>query len=157
MKAILIIVTTFLSLSIMAADRNAAYEQICKPLPFDTSRRDCANKLKKYSYFDDRALYFCSTLAFDSSRLSCMELVGDRVYEEYEMESCLNEVFESKKLECLKTSGTVYNPNSGTCLDRIEVIHQLSLGIKELRAGNTRFADKVMTGLLGKFQNCPIR
>lgn len=138
-----------------AADRNAAYELICKPLPFENDRKSCLAKIRNYKYFDDQALNFCTTLPFNNSKVGCLDLIADKTYERYEMETCLNEVFESKKLECFRTSGTVVTPTTGTCVGRDEVLLQLGSSLRDLRMGNTQEADYKLANLYNRLSACP--
>lgn len=154
MKAFLITVSLFLSVA-HAADRNAAYNAICKPMTFESEREACMAKVKNYSYFDDRGLKLCKSQTFDSSKVSCLDLIGDKTYEKFEMDHCLNQTFESEKLECLRVSGTTYEP--GKCVQRDEAITELNVGIREMRAGNLKAADQTLSYLLNRFMSCPNR
>lgn len=144
----------FLISTAHASDRTAAYNLICKPMTFETERANCLNKVKQYTYFDKRGLTYCSTLSFDSDKLSCLSAIGDRVYESFEMDHCLSLTFDSAKMECLETSGTTYNPNRGVCVPREEAISQLSSSLSELRNGNARAADQRISNLLARFTDC---
>lgn len=152
MKA-MVLALTFLVSASYASDRTAAYNLICKPMTFESDRANCLNKVKQYTYFDKRALTYCSTLNFDTNKLECLETIGNRVYEGYEMDHCLDLTFDSQKLECLSTSGTRYNP-SRNCVPREETISQLSSSLSELRSGNIRGADMRISNLLERFNDC---
>lgn len=152
MKALMVTLSLFLSVA-YAGDRNSAYNAICKPMTFETERADCILKIKNFSYFDDRGLFFCKGLIFDFDKMSCTELIGDKVYEGYEMDHCMNLVFDSAKLECLKESGTPYGRDQH-CVRREETITQLDAGIKEMRAGSLKAADQRLSYLLNRFIDC---
>lgn len=155
MKAFLITVSLFLSVA-HAADRNAAYNAICKPMTFESERAACMTKVKNYSYFDDRGLKVCKSQVFDSNKLSCLDLIGDKFYEAFEMDHCINQTFESEKLQCLKVSGTPYDQGK-LCVQREEAITQLNAGIREIRTGNLGAADQRLSYLLNRFMDCPNR
>lgn len=152
MKAFLITVSLFLSVA-YAGDRTSAYNAICKPMVFETERAKCLAKVKNYHYFDDRGLGFCKSLTFDNDRVSCMEIIGDKVYEGYEMDHCLNKTFESERIECLNENGTHHTPDR-QCVQNQEAIIQLDAGIKEMRSGNLKSADQRLSYLLDRFMNC---
>lgn len=152
MKALLMTVSLFLSVA-HAGDRNSAYNAICKPLTFESERASCMAKVKNYSYFDDRGLGICKSLAFDSNKVSCLDLIGDKTYEDFEMDSCINQTFESRKLDCLQENGAPYEPNK-VCVLREEAISHLQTGIKDMRAGNLKAADQRLSFLLNKFTDC---
>lgn len=137
-----------------ASDRTAAYNLICRPMTFESDRANCLTKVKQYTYFDKRGLTYCSTINFDSNKLSCLGTIGDRVYEGYEMDHCMSLTFDSQKLECLQSSGTTYNPNRGNCVPREEAISQLQSSLTELRKGNVRGADQQISNLLDRFTDC---
>lgn len=153
MKALLVTVSLFLSVA-HAGDRTTAYNAICKPMTFESDRANCLAIVKHYSYFDNRGLGICTALSFDSSKITCMQTIGDKTYEGFEMDSCINETFESKKLECLQTNGSPYNPNKPSCVPREEVIGQLTTSLQELRNGNLRNVDQRISSLLGRFTDC---
>lgn len=92
--------------SVHAADKNGAYNLICKTLTFEDDKINCMEKIRNYKYFDDGALAFCKGLAFSDEKISCLDLIGDKKYESYEMDFCLKLNFESEKRECLKNYGT---------------------------------------------------
>lgn len=152
MKTFPIAVSLFLSVA-HAGDRNSAYNTICKPMTFEPERDECVAKIKVYSYFDDRGLGVCKSVVFDSNKISCLGLIGDRTYEDFEMDHCINQTFESEKLSCLKESGTPYK-RERICVQRAEAIRQLEAGIKEMRAGNITAADQRFSNLLAKFTDC---
>ncbi|MFA6236908.1 MAG: hypothetical protein WC635_06230 [Bacteriovorax sp.] len=152
MKAFIITLSLFISIA-HAGDRNTAYNAICKPLDFESERAACMAKIKNYSYFDDRGINICKSLAFDSSKVSCLDLIGDKTYEDYEMDHCINQTFETKMLECLKDSGTPYQQGR-ICVPREEAVSQLDAGIREMRAGSLKAADKRLSLLLNRFATC---
>lgn len=152
MKALLITVSLFLGVA-NAGDRNTAYNAICKPMTFESERANCMEKVKGYTYFDDRGLAVCKNQTFDSNKVSCLDFIGDKTYEDYEMDNCINQTFESKKLQCLQESGTPYNQGS-QCVPRDETIKQLNSGIRDMRAGNLKAADQRLTQLLNRYIDC---
>lgn len=152
MKTLIITLSLFISVA-HAGDRNTAYNAICKPLNFETERAACMAKVKSYSYFDDRGINICKSLTFDSSKVSCLDLIGDKTYEDFEMDNCINQTFESKMLECLRVSGTPYEQDR-ICVQRQEAISQLDAGIREMRAGSLKAADRRLSLLLNRFIDC---
>ena len=109
MKSFLVMISLLLGVA-HAGDRTTAYNLICKPMTFESERKNCLSRIINYSYFDNRALRICAAITFDSQKLSCLDLIADKEYEGYEMDRCVHETFESRKLECLHDSGTIYNP-----------------------------------------------
>jgi hypothetical protein len=137
-----------------AEDRTAAFDKICKPMSFESERSKCLSKIRNYSYFDNGALGICAIVTFDSDKISCLGVIGDKSYEGYEMDKCVNEGLESKKIECLHKMGTSYNPDRSLCVSREEVIAQLSYSIRDLHLGDLDATDQRLSGLLAKFINC---
>jgi hypothetical protein len=123
-------------------------------MPFETDRANCMSIVKRYSYFDDRGLQLCVKLNFDNNKLACMQIIGDKVYESFEMDSCVNQTFDTQKVQCLQDNGTPYNPNKPTCVPREETIKELSNSLFDLRNGNLRNADARINSLLARFTNC---
>ncbi len=152
MKAFIITLSLFLSVA-HAGDRSSAYNAICKPMTFETDRAACMAKVKRYQYFDDKALALCKSQTFDTERVSCMEIIGDKMYEKFEMDFCLAKVFDTEKVECLNENGSIYIPER-QCVQREEAITQLDAGIKEMRAGNLKSADQRLSYLLDRFMDC---
>lgn len=153
MKITLSLFLIFCLSTAFGGDRNTAYNLICKPMTFESERRDCIEKIKNFRYFDDRALNICKGQIFDSNKLDCLEIIGDKYYEDYEMDYCINQTFESKKVECLKESGTINFPEK-ICVPREETIKQLNNSIYEMRSGNLAAADQRLNRLLNRFVNC---
>lgn len=153
MKAIIAICSLFLSVS-HAGTRADAYNIICKPMTYDQDRENCLSKIRQYSYFEVGGLNICSTIVFDDGKIGCMDLIGNKVYEGYEIENCQNKTFESERLECLRASGTTYNPNRPSCVSREETIDNLSKSLKNLRAGNLKRADQQISSLLDRYTRC---
>lgn len=154
MKTFLISVSLFLSVA-HAGDRNSAYNLICKPLTFESDRASCMNRVKNYSYFDDRALKMCKAATFDDNKVACLDLIGDKAYEDFEMNNCINQTFESKKMDCLQESGSPYNPDQDrACVPRQETISQLDASLRDLRSGNLKGADSRISYLLNRFTEC---
>ncbi|MDD4975307.1 MAG: hypothetical protein PHY93_13190 [Bacteriovorax sp.] len=153
MKSFLITISLLVGVA-QAGDRTTAYNIICKPMTFESERNNCLSKIRNYSYFDNRALGICAAVTFDSNKISCLNVIGDKAYEEYEMDKCVNETFESKKLDCLHKLGTIYNPNRPSCVPTEEVIAQLSYSLKDLRSGNQGSTDQRLSNLLAKFMDC---
>lgn len=159
MKVLLIALSVFVSIGFgvaQAADRNAAYNAICKPMTFESDRASCMAKVKMYNYFDDKGLAFCKALIFDNDKVRCMEIIGDKMYEKFEMDNCMGKVFESEKLQCLEENGTVYNPSKG-CVELEDMITQLNSGIKDMRLGNLKAADQRLSFLLNRLIDCRSR
>lgn len=157
MKSLILALTLFSSLaaiSAQASDRTAAYNLICKPMTFESDRANCLSKVKQYTYFDKRGLTFCAGLNFDTNKLSCLAVIGDKVYEGYEMDQCMSLTFESQKIDCLTENGTTYNPNRPSCVPRDEAISSLTNSLTDLRNGNVRNADHRISDLLQRFTDC---
>ncbi|MDO9182985.1 MAG: hypothetical protein Q7U04_11285 [Bacteriovorax sp.] len=153
MKIALFLALLFLDLA-YAGDKTTAYNLVCKPMSFETDRNNCIFKISKYLYFDNKALGICADINFDSNKISCLEVIGNKVYEGYEMNMCLNETFESKKLECLNRLGSIYSPNRSACVPRDEVIGQLTISLNDLRSGRLQAVGMRLSDLLAIFANC---
>ena len=156
MKMILTLILAFISTFAFAADRNDAYNTICKPLNFETDRQNCLNKIRNFQYFDDRALKYCSERTFDSNKLECTVKIAQRMYEDFEFNHCMSLTFESQQMECLKTSGTVLrqNPNPN-CIDKFTTMNSIQMAINMLRMGNPQGADITLNNLLARLSTCP--
>lgn len=152
MKTFFMILSLLLSVA-QAGDRNSAYNAICKPMTFESERADCAAKIKHFSYFDDRGLIICTYVVFDNDKLKCLKALGDKIYDDYEMDRCIDQTFESDKIKCLNESGSPYGQGR-VCVQREEVMTQLDAGIREMRAGNLISADNRLSHLLQKFVIC---
>nr|BDT29134.1 hypothetical protein BHI3_26000 [Bacteriovorax sp. HI3] len=133
-----------------AGDRNTAYNQVCKPMSFDSDRTKCTNTIRPFSYFNDDALQMCSGFNFDSKKIECLGYIGDKMYEFFEIDTCRNMVFDSERMNCLKNSGS---PNRQTCLPKTEVINQLRAAQYEIRSGQIGTADKRLEYVIGRFSN----
>ena len=149
MKFLLPLIFLF-SFSLFAGDRSSAYNIICKPLAFESDRNKCISQIKPFNYFDDQGLRLCASFSFISTKLDCLNLIADKVYDSYEMDSCVNATFDSEKLKCLKDNGTAYRK---TCLPRIEVESQLSAALNDLRAKNYGTVEKRLIYLHAKFSD----
>ncbi len=156
MKLILTLLLAFISTFALAADRNTAYELICKPLNFESERQNCLSKIRSFQYFDDRALKFCSERTFDSNKLDCTLKIAQRMYEDFEYNHCMSLTFESQQIECLKTSGTVLRPNPNpSCIDKYTTMNSIQAAISLLRMGNPQGADATLNNLLARLSACP--
>lgn len=153
MKSLIVMCLLFVSMA-HAGDRTSTYNIICKPMTFEADRNNCIAKLKLYSYYDLDGVRLCAAATFESERISCIDFIGDKTYEGYEMDNCRNKTFESERRECLRESGTIYNPNRPVCVSREENIEHLSKAIKDLRAGNLNSADQRMNYLLNRYIDC---
>jgi hypothetical protein len=123
-------------------------------MTFENERNICVSKIRNYFYFDIGALKTCAALNFDSNKNVCLDVIGNKVFEMYEINKCINEIFDSNKVNCLRISGEVYNPNRLPCISRNEVVGELSNSINELRAGRLQMADVRLNNLLLKFVEC---
>ena len=104
-----LIITTLLFGVAQAGDRTAAFNKICKPMTIQNNIYACVSVVRNYIYFDNRGLGLCANIALDVDRILCLDIIGDKVYEQAEMDKCLSGVSESEKLDCLTDLGT-YNP-----------------------------------------------
>ena len=152
MKTLIVAISLFFGLA-HAGDRSAAYNLICKPLPFDSDRTNCMNRIKNYSYFDDRALSICASFNFDSDKISCLDLIADKTYEAYEMDACASKTFESEKRQCLQDNGT-RTGGPGGCLVGRDSLSQMRTALIDLRNGNAQSTDQRLSYLIQKYSNC---
>jgi hypothetical protein len=156
MKLLMALLLAFISTLSFAADRNAAYELICKPLTFESERLNCLNQIRNFNYFDDRALRFCSARTFNSEKMGCTLKIAQRMYEDFEYNYCMSLTFENQQIECLRTSGTVLRPNPNpTCLDKYTTMSSIQAAINLLRMGNPQAADATLNNLLVRISACP--
>lgn len=153
MKILIALFTLFISTSIFAADRNAAYNLICKPLPFESERNQCINIIKPFSYFDAGALKMCAQFPFTNTKFECLGYIGNKEYMAYEIEACQATVFDTKKLECLRDNGTVTGGGGSGCLPNQDVLLQLRAAQQDLNNGQLGSVDKRLTFLIAKFSN----
>lgn len=143
----------FLMSVAQAEDRTTAYDIVCQSMRFESERNICTSKLRNYFYFDLHALKICAAFNFDSSKNSCLDVIGNKSFEAYEINRCAGEVFDSNKIECLRVSGEIYSPSKPPCISRSEGINELSASISELRSGRLQMADMRLNSLLEKFVN----
>ena len=153
MKSFIISISLLLGIA-YAGDRTSAYNMICKPMTFETERLNCQSRIKNFTFFDTRALKICASFTFDNDKLSCLDLIGDKSYDGFEMDKCEHEAFDVNKLKCLHESGTIYNPNKPSCVPNAEAIEQISWSLRDLRSGNSSSADQRLRRLLEKFSDC---
>ena len=153
MKHLLVFFALFVSVAALAGDRNTAYEVVCKNMPFDSDKAKCIQVIKPFTYFNNEALTICPLFPFSSTQMECLGFIGNKRYEAYEVETCRNAVFDSEKLRCLRDNGTL--SNGGSCFPSRELVSELRQTQQEIRIGNTGTADKRLTYLINKLQNCP--
>jgi hypothetical protein len=148
----LILLTFFISSTLLAGDRNTAYNVICKGLPFESDRNKCVAKIRPFNYFNDQALAICAGLSFDSKRVECLDYIADKNYEVYEIETCKNSTFDSDKMKCLSENGA---PFKKVCLPRQDVLFQLNASMSDLQSRNLGSLEKRLIFLTAKFsENC---
>ncbi|MBC7427166.1 MAG: hypothetical protein H7336_01060 [Bacteriovorax sp.] len=153
MKLLIVLCALISSIAAFAGDRNTAYEVVCKNLPFESDRNKCIKTIKPFSYFNDEALSICPSFPFATNQLLCLQYIGDKRYEPYEVEACKNTPFDTEKLRCLSDNGS--QSTGGTCVSTRELIDQLMQAQNEIRTGSTGTADKRLTYLINKLQSCP--
>lgn len=157
---ILIAILTMVSSLAFAADRNAAYNMVCKNMTYESDRNRCVEAIRPHAYFDDQALAICANFTFDSNKTQCIGYIGGKKYEVYEIDLCKNATFDSEKLSCLRTNGRPINPgypggNTG-CIPRQELLGQLQASLNDLRIGNLGTVDKRLQYLIANVSspNC---
>lgn len=105
MKALLIIALLVLpGIRAQAAGREEAWD-VCDSMSFASHKEDCVFSLGAYEYFDEGALALCLEMSFDSGKQKCLSIVGDRLYDFYEIMECAENGFDSSKNRCLKKAG----------------------------------------------------
>lgn len=152
MKLLFVLSALLLSFSTFAGDRNSAYEVVCKNMSFESDRAKCIQVIKPFTYFDDGALAICPNFPFYSTQNECLGYIGNKRYEAYEIETCRNTVFDSEKLRCLRDNGST--TIGGICIPNRELINELRQAQQEIRQGNTGTADKRISYLINRIQNC---
>ena len=153
MKLLILILTLLFACASFAGDRNTAYEAVCKNMPFSPDRAQCVQTIKPFNYFDNSALSICQRLPFASTQMECLGIIGDKRYEAYEINACIETVFESERLKCLRDNGQ--NNGGQNCLPNRDVFNQLRAAQNELRQGQYGTVDKRLTYLMGQFSgNC---
>ena len=152
MKLLIVFLSILTSTAILAGDRTTAYEVVCKNMSFESDRNKCIQVIRPFNYFDDEAVYICPLMAFDSKKIECLSYIGDKRYEGYEVETCRNATFESEKLRCLKENGN--SSTGGTCVPSRELVSELKQAKYDIRQGSPGTADKRLTYLISKIQNC---
>lgn len=153
MKSLLIVISLFLGVA-NAGDRSRAYNVVCKPMTFDSQRNECISKIKPFNYFDNIALQVCASIQFDSNKISCLGVIGNKSYEVYEADSCLRQPFELSKMQCLEEMGSPYDPSKPVCVSNEEAIAQISNSLIDLRRGNLAVVDQRLVNLLDRYSSC---
>ena len=145
-----------------AADRDDAYDIVCKRLPLQSDKSGCAELIRPHSYFDDQAIVTCANLSFKSNKLECLSTIAEKKYEYYEAGLCSREGYDTDKINCLKISGKVRKGKSifdgeeskkADCLPREVVLNQLKLSLKDLKKDELESVKKRLEDLVNKFKN----
>ncbi len=102
----------FFAQTLYANDRDVVYDQVCRSLNFESSKKDCVNRIERYEYFDLSAATLCGKLSFDNDKLACIDAIGNREYARYEIDECSRtEIFNSGVVSCLRIRGQeAYRP-----------------------------------------------
>lgn len=79
--------------------------EICESMSFQSSKKDCIKRVRKYEYFDAVAVNVCLGMSFDEGKKGCILNIGDKTYDSYEIIDCEESYFDSGKNQCLKASG----------------------------------------------------
>ena len=80
------------------------------------------------------------------------QLLLDKNYEVYEIETCKNSTFDSDKMKCLSENGA---PFKKVCLPRQDVLFQLNASMSDLQSKNFGSLEKRLIFLTAKFsENC---
>jgi hypothetical protein len=131
--------------------REDAYK-ICQQLPFQSDRNECIQKLRRYRYFDDRALEICSSLTFAREKVDCIWVIGDKEYENYEINNCIGQTFPSDRVKCLRESGGPLH--SGACTDKRLALAYLQGARTDLGQGNLNEVGAKLDYLINVFEAC---
>lgn len=138
----------------MAEDANAAYEQVCKHLVYDSEKMKCADMIRQFSYFDAGALNLCTKFVYDSEKVDCLSYIGGKTYLAFEITTCKDLVYDSEKLTCLKKFGKPVGAATN-CVSKDEAIARLSLIYNDLKTAQYYMAEARVRDLLNKFYTCP--
>lgn len=102
MKILSLSLLLFLSFQLSAHERS---ESFCDSFAFDSYRHQCVDKIVNIDYFDNRALDVCRRMNFDSSRMECLSVIGNKEYERIEITDCGRMTFDNEILLCLGRRG----------------------------------------------------
>lgn len=104
MKVLLFTLFLFLSFQISAHEKSSSF---CDSFAFDSYRHQCVDKIMTIEYYDDRALDVCRRMNFDSSRMECLGVIGNKEYENIEVTDCGRMTFDNEILLCLGRRGEI--------------------------------------------------
>jgi len=152
-KIILFVVLTLVSTLSMAADRNEAFNTICKNLYNQSSQLTCMKTIKLFNFFHDDALKVCSQLYNETSKIACLSNIGDKDFEVYEIQQCGSLYNDAGKLTCLQENGTIRS-KLPACVKKEELINLLKMSIDNLRAGNFSAVDSTLSNLVSSLVTC---
>ena len=152
-KVILLAVMALVSTISFAADRNGAYNTICKSLYNESMQLSCMQTVKTFTFFNDDALKICSALYNDSQKVACLTDIGDKDFEIFEIQQCGGLYNDSTKLECLQGNGTV-RVKLPTCVKKEDLINLLKMSLDNLHAGNFSSVDSTLSNILTALITC---
>lgn len=151
MKSLILFSVLFAS-SLFAADRNQAYDLVCRPMTFQPDRAQCLQAIENARYFNDRALKTCANVDFDSEKISCLRAIADKNYQSYEIDTCANQTFDSEKISCFQQRGTSINGPVG-CISKGETLAQLQNAKLDLSYGNAGSTMARIDYLINRYSN----
>jgi hypothetical protein len=102
MKFLSFILLILLSFQISAHERNSSF---CDSFTFDSYRHQCVDKIISIDYFDNRALEVCRRMTFDSGKMECLSVIGNKEYDRMEVSDCGRMTFDNEILMCLGRRG----------------------------------------------------
>ncbi len=102
----------FYVLNVHAQDRNNVYTFVCAGFSFESSRHLCVDKMQRFEYINEDAAKICGSLTFDNNKLLCLEDIGNKQFEHYEIEDCAHAFgrLDSDIINCLKKRGQFFSP-----------------------------------------------
>lgn len=152
-KLVLIAIVTLTSAFSFAADRSGAFNTICKGLYAENSQMTCMQTVKAYTFFNDSALKICAALYNDSSKVACLANIGDKDFENFEVDQCGSLYNDTSKLECLKSNGAI-RAKLPACVKKEDLINLLKMSLDNLHAGNFSSVDSTLANILTSLNNC---
>lgn len=132
MKVLILSGLILLSAAVSEAAGREEASQICRGMIMSRDTQSCMEKLTKYDHFDAGAINICRNIMASSSQLECVDNIGNKVYEKYEISSCRDMISDRDTNNCLKRLGRVANVMPGYpgqnygCISKRELQRELS-------------------------------
>lgn len=107
MKTLLIMMSILSTTATFAADRQAAYDVICKEQRM--YQEECFKTVKEFEFYQNEALELCAGFIQNHHKIKCLSHIGDKAYSTYELHHCGSIRYSVERLKCLKENGSYGN------------------------------------------------